>query len=140
MSDFSIEDLEPSEPQMLWARVQLDFGPTGIELDHVETSTTPDENPDSPEARLRRELEQMVGAIQQARGASNNALGEQDLAELENLLKEPGALEDMFEKVLTEHRASEGETASKSDVAPAERQDNEQPNATADDLDPFEHR
>lgn len=138
MSDFSIEDLEPSEPQMLWVRVQLDFGPTGIELEDVETHATPDEDPDSPEARLRRELEQMVGAIQQARGATNNALGEQDLAELENLLKEPGALEDMFEKVLTEHRENEGETPSESDTAPAQIQDNEQPNATADDLDFFE--
>lgn len=138
MSDFAIEDLEPSEPRMLWARVQLDFGPTGIELDDIETSKTLDENPDSPEARLRRELEQMVGAIQQARGATNNALGEQDLAELENLLKEPGALENMFEKVLTEHRENEDSETSEVDSAKAEAQVHEEAGEAADDLDPFE--
>lgn len=138
MSDFAIEDLEPSEPQMLWARVQLDFGPTGIEPDDIETSKTLDENPDSPEARLRRELEQMVGAIQQARGATNNALGEQDLAELENLLKEPGALENMFEKVLTEHRENEDSETSEVDSAKAEAQVHNEASETADDLDPFE--
>lgn len=138
MSDFSMEDFEPNEPQLLWARIQLDFGPTGIELEGLETSDEVETDPTSPEALLRREIEQMVGAIQQARGDSQRgSLGEEDLAELENLLNEPGKLEDMFQKVLKEEHdllASEAPVvAQEAAEAPAEAGETE----AEEDADPL---
>ncbi|MDO4898338.1 MAG: hypothetical protein Q3965_03420 [Rothia sp. (in: high G+C Gram-positive bacteria)] len=101
-----IEDFEANGAQMLWARIQLDFGPSGIELENLEPGEGIDEN--TPEARLRRELEQMIGAIAQAHAAKTTpALGEDDLAEMESLLNEPGKLESMVEQVLREEQEAE---------------------------------
>lgn len=103
MDDFSADPMLgaalPEQERMLWTRIQLDFGPSGIELEEEP------EEAEVPVDRIRQELEQMIGAIRDAaQAASEEQMGEDDLARMESLLNEPGKLEELVAQVAEEER------------------------------------
>ncbi|GGH58644.1 hypothetical protein [Rothia aerolata] len=94
MSDsFPQHSGEPlSDDQFLtsWARISLDFGHSGIEVAHDTEPVA-----DDPTERLRREIEQMIGAIRQsAKGDSSST--DPVVQRLEGMNVTPELLEEML--------------------------------------------
>lgn len=115
MNDFSAGAVPgaplPEDEQMVWARVQLDFGPSGIELDDAEAVDSEGDDVAAPMERIRQELEQMIGAIRdaQVQAQAQDRLGEDDVARMESLLNESGKLEELVAQVTEEERQKDAE-------------------------------